>query len=109
MKKIISSLSLLLFFGLTSTANAVSLTNPLGATADPRVIIGNILNALLGLIGSIALIMFIAGGVEILLSTGNSDKIKKGRDTMVYAAIGLAIIFSSYALVNYVITALTKA
>ncbi|MDI6751434.1 MAG: pilin [bacterium] len=77
----------------------VCLTDPLkGAT--PQTLIGKIINAVLGIVGSIALLMFIAGGFTWMTAMGNKEKIQKGQDTLVWATIGLIIIFSAYALVN---------
>jgi len=93
-------------------ALAVDLTNPLGAgpnATDPRFILGKIIKTGLGIIGSVALIIFIYGGWKIMSSLGRSEKISSGRDTMIYAAIGLIIIFASYAIANYVITGISTA
>ena len=35
-----------------------------------------------------------------MTAAGNQEKVTKGRDVLVWAAVGLFIIFSSYALVN---------
>lgn len=81
-------------------------TNPSGVSSVP-VLLGNVLRALFGVLGSIALLMFIYGGFVWLTSGGNPDNIKKGKDTMVWAVLGLAVIFTSYALVAFVIDRLT--
>lgn len=86
-----------------STTSTISLPNPLG-TSDPRVLIGQIIRVILGLVGSVALLMFIYGGVLWLTSGGNPKSIEQGRTTLVYAALGLLVIFGSYAVVNYLLT-----
>jgi len=87
-----------------SHAYAVVLTNPLGAgSSDPNVIIGNIIKGLLGVVGTAALVLFIYGGVLMMISAGDSGKVTKGRDTMVWAAIGIAVIFASYSITSYVL------
>jgi len=58
----------------------------------------------LGLFGTVALIFVIWGGVDWLLSKGDSTKIKTARDRMIAAAIGLAIIAASYAITDFVIS-----
>ncbi len=78
------------------------LTNPL-STDSPQVLIGNIINAALGVVGSIALLMFIYGGFTWMTSGGSADKIKKGRDILMWSAIGLIVIFASYGLVRFLI------
>ena len=47
--------------------------------------------------------MFVYGGITWMTSSGSPEKIKKGRDIIIWSVIGLAIIFFSYALVNFVI------
>jgi len=69
--------------------------------------IGNIVNSVFGLVGSIALLMFIYGGVSWMTAGGNSEKVKKSRDTLVWAALGLAFIFLSYAVASIVIKMLS--
>ena len=44
----------------------------------PRVFTGNVIKALLGLSGSIALLMFVWGGMQWLISVGNPERIQIG-------------------------------
>jgi len=90
-----------------SAAGPASLPNPL-KTDDIRVVIGRIINYALGFVGAVALVMFIYGGFLWMLSGGEPARVKKGRDTLVWATIGLAVIFASYAIVNFVIGGLTS-
>lgn len=83
----------------------VSLTNPIGSSDVPT-LIGKIISAVLGVIGSLALLMVIYGGFTWMLAAGSSEKIKKGRDIIVWAILGLVVIFTSYALVRFVITSI---
>lgn len=89
----------------TCPAGTTCLENPLGNdNTSPQKLIGNVINAVMGIVGSIALLMFIFGGLTWMLSGGSSEKVKKGKDILVWSAVGLAVIFSSYALVYFVIT-----
>ena len=78
--------------------------NPLGDTSGgaPE-LYGRIIRLLLGFTGVASLLFFIWGGIVILTSGGNSDKVKQGRDSIVWAAVGLIICFSSYIILNFVI------
>lgn len=87
--------------------NKSTLHNPLG-TSDIRFVIGRIIRALLGFSGAIALLMFVLGGFYWLTSAGKPEQIKKGKDTLIWAVIGLVVIFSAYMLVGLVIDALQK-
>ena len=90
-----------------TNCNTVSLDNPLGGEDGKKVsvntIIARVINAVLGVIGSLALLMFVFGGITWMTSSGSPEKVKKGRDIIIWSVIGLAVIFFSYALVNFVI------
>lgn len=86
----------------------VQLSDPLNINDGGITVLAIRINrAILGVVGIVALFMFIYAGIRILTSQGNSDTVKTARNTMVYAAIGLAVIFSSYAILNFIITTLT--
>ncbi|PKM91725.1 hypothetical protein CVU82_00770 [Candidatus Falkowbacteria bacterium HGW-Falkowbacteria-1] len=119
-KKIFSYFLLISFFFLASSSlvfaqadqnnppasTAVSLSNPLGAGATAQSVIGNVISQVLGVVGALALIMFIYGGLTWMTAMGNEQQIKKGKDILMWATLGLVIIFSSYALVKFVLQAI---
>ncbi len=80
------------------------MTNPLGSVT-PLEIINNIITALLGLTGVLALIAFIYGGVLWMISFGDPGKVEKGKKMMIWAVIGLVVVFSSYAVLTLVFQA----
>lgn len=80
-----------------SVLAATELSNPLGTT-DIRVLAGNIIKAILGLSGVAALVMFIWGGVQWIISGGKKETVEKGKQTLLWAALGLCFIFIAYAL-----------
>ncbi len=89
----------------TDTSGTVKIENPIkGDVDDPAVLIGNVINTVFGIIGSLALLMFIYGGLTWMTSSGSQEAVKKGKNIITWAAIGLAVIFMSYALVRFVIT-----
>lgn len=85
---------------------AVALPNPLGTT-NAAVIVGRIIGILIGFVGGIALLVFIYGGFQWLTALGNPEKIKKGRDIMLWAVLGMAIMFGSYIVARFIIVAIT--
>ncbi|PLX22066.1 hypothetical protein C0584_00890 [Candidatus Parcubacteria bacterium] len=66
----------------------------------------NITDILLGLSGSIALLYFVYGGVTFLISGGSAEKVTKGKQILINSIIGLIIIFSSFLIIQYTMTAL---
>lgn len=91
----------------TSSDSSKSLTNPLGNVTTVQGLIQRILSAALGIVGSLALLMFIYGGFTWMLAAGNAEAVKRGKDIFIWATIGLVVIFSSYAIVNFIITSAT--
>jgi hypothetical protein len=90
--------------GNNGGAASVPLKNPLGTSTDSvQKVTGGIINSILGIIGSIALLMFIYGGFTWLTSGGSAENVKKGKEIIVWAVIGLAIVFLSYGLVTFLI------
>lgn len=82
------------------------LTNPLPTDDVPK-LIGMIVKYLMGILGSVALVMFLYGGFLWLTAAGEQAKVTKGKDTLIWAALGLVLIFASYSFVNFIFTALT--
>ena len=44
--------------------------------------------------------MLVWGGFEWLTSAGNDEKVKSGTQTMVWAVIGVILVFASYLLLS---------
>jgi len=70
------------------------------------VVIGRIIKALLGVVGAVAVLMIVYGGMMILTAAGSPEKVKKGKDVLTWAIIGAIVVLSSYIMVDYVITAI---
>jgi len=65
-----------------------------------------ITNYLFSIIGAVALAVFVYGGVLMVISQGNSEKTKKGMETLMAAFIGLIVAFAGYMLINFLAGAL---
>ena len=93
------------------TGTSVALNNPL--TSDGKALkggvpelIGRIINAVLGIVGSLALLMFVFGGLLWMTAAGKEDKITQGKNVLIWATLGLVVIFASYAVVRLLLTSL---
>ena len=62
--------------------------------------IGNVTNLLLMAVGAISIIMIVVGGILFALSNGDSSRVTKARNTVLYAAIGLIVSLLAAAIVN---------
>jgi len=85
-----------------NVAEPITITNPLNVST-PQLLIGRVINSILGVVGSLALVMFVYGGLIWMTSSGSSDQVKKGKDILIWAAVGLVIIFSAYGIIRFVI------
>jgi len=103
MRKIINYVWVFLVPMSAIAADTVTLENPLSADSVPA-LINNVIKAILGIVGAVALLYLILGGLSWLTSQGKSDQVKKGKVTMAWAIAGLAMIFFSYVILNYVFT-----
>lgn len=70
-----------------------------GAAIIPRLI-----NLMLFIVGILAVIMLIWGGILYVISGGAADKVKDAKNTILYAIVGLIVAILGYALVNWVIS-----
>lgn len=68
-----------------------------------------ITNIVLYVVGIIAVIMLIIGGIKYVISGGDSKKVTDAKNTVLYAIIGLVIAFLAFAIVNFVISALPSS
>ena len=64
-----------------------------------------ITNTILYAVGIISVIMLILGGIRYVVSGGDSKKVTDAKNTIMYAIIGLIVAILSYAIVNFVISA----
>jgi len=64
-------------------------------------IIGQVIGYVMGIVGSLALLIFIYGGIMWMMSEGAEEQVKKAQKTMVWAALGMVAIFLSYAVLNF--------
>lgn len=63
----------------------------------------NITNTILYIVGAIAVLMLVWGGIRYIISGGDSKKVTDAKNTILYALLGLIIAFFAYAIVNFVL------
>ena len=72
-----------------------------------EVIVG-IVNGVVGAMALVAVIFIVVGGVNYMTSAGDSGKIQKAKNTILYAVIGLIICVLAFAIVNFVVVNILK-
>lgn len=78
---------------------------PLGNMSLPQ-FIGRLIKQILGIVGALALVFFIWGGLKYMTAAGDDKKVQEGRDMIVAAVSGLVAIFLSYTLLSLLINAI---
>ena len=120
MRIILPMMLLAVVFGLVMVPEVSALTLQEGAEAArcdgcPSDLFGEtgafrqITNTILYIVGIIAVIMLIIGGIRYVISGGDAKKVTDAKNTVLYAIIGLVIAVFAYAIVNFVITSLPNS
>ena len=71
--------------------------------ADLEDVVKNVINAVLYIVGILAVVMVIVGGVKYTTSGGDSNAVTSAKNTILYGIVGLVIAILAYAIVNFVI------
>ncbi len=65
-------------------------------------LVSTIIDTLLFVVGVLAVIMIIVGGIMYATSTGDSGRVSKAKNTITYAIVGLVVAMAAYAIVHWV-------
>ena len=90
----------------TNDYKSAKLDNPLGVSTVPEVI-SRLIKIMLGLVGTVSLVVFIYAGFLWITAQGKPDMITKGKDAMIWAVVGILVVFTSYAILKYVFDVLS--
>lgn len=63
-----------------------------------------IINVVLGIVGLVAVVMMIVGGISFITSQGDTSKVTKARNTILYGVVGLIVALLAFAIVNFVVS-----
>lgn len=67
-----------------------------------------VVNVIVGVIGFVAVMMMIMGGISFVTSQGDAAKVTKARNTILYGVVGLVVALLAFAIVNFVLTSVFK-
>ena len=76
---------------------------------DPVEMVSSIIQWIIGIAGIVSAIFVVYGGISYTTSTGDPGKVKKAKDMILYALIGLAIVGLSEIIVVFVSNIITDA
>jgi hypothetical protein len=78
-------------------------STPAGTKTDIGTLIKTIVNVLLFVLGVIAVIMIVIGGIKYTTSNGDSSAVTSAKNTILYAVIGVIVALMAFAIVNFVV------
>lgn len=79
------------------------------AQGDVRGMVARIINIILGLLGTVAVVIIIVAGFKWMTAGGGEDKLAEARKLMFAGVIGLAIVLAAYSIATFVVKGLTQA
>lgn len=76
---------------------------PAAADEDVRDMAVTIIKYLISFLGIIAVVIMLYGGFVWMTAAGNDDRVSKAKGIIIAGAIGLVVVISAFAIVNFVI------
>lgn len=65
--------------------------------------IASVVNTAFGIAGAVAVICIIIGGLLYSTSAGDPGKIQRGKNTIIYAAVGLIVVTIAFPVISFII------
>lgn len=78
-------------------------TNQGNTKTDFQSIVSRVVTILFTIIGILAVISIIIGGIRYATSNGDQAAIKSAKNTILYAVVGLVVAMLAFAIVNFVV------
>lgn len=65
--------------------------------------VGNVLNSVYFAVGLVAVGMITFGGFRYALSQGDPNNVKRAKNTIIYAIVGLVVVLSAFTITNFIL------
>jgi hypothetical protein len=79
-----------------------------GATNNLNTLLTQIVNIFSAVVGVVAVVMIIVGGLRYITSGGDSGKVGTAKNTLIYAIIGLIVVALAQIIVHFVFAKATS-
>jgi TRAP-type C4-dicarboxylate transport system permease small subunit len=89
--------------------NAAAQASGLSINTDIYLLIGKLIRYGLGLVGAFFFILILIGGWQWMMSGGNEETVKKAKQRLITATVGLAIVMATVTITRFVIFKLTAS
>lgn len=109
--KLLFALALVISFSGLFTSSALAVGNinvdksrvsNIPEVTNPSTVLGNVLNAVYILAGSIAIITLIIAGILYITSDGDSSKVSTAKSAVIYSVVGLIIVGLAFIITGIV-------
>ncbi|QQR53305.1 hypothetical protein IPG36_04680 [bacterium] len=68
-----------------------------------------IANTLIFLIGAVAVVFLIIGGMRYVISQGDKSAVEQAKNTILYSVVGIVVAVVSFAIISFLLSALSKS
>lgn len=68
-----------------------------------------VINVIVGVVAFVAVVMIVIGGISFVTSQGDTARVAKARNTILYGVVGLVVALLAYAIVNFVLSSIFSA
>lgn len=99
---LLAAIALMLLIPSVSVIYAGEFTNPLDGTITIQGVLYNISRWLIGIVGLLAMLALIWGGILYIISFNNDQYLNNAKGIIKWAIIGLAIVLLSYVIIRTV-------
>ncbi len=82
---------------------------PTTSSTNFQGLLDNIVNIFSAIVGVVAVIMIIVGGLRYITSGGDSSRVGSAKTTIIYALVGLVVVVLAQLIVHFVINQATTA
>ncbi len=86
-----------------------ALAAEVAGVSETQDFIRNVIKVIAGFAGLVAAGFFVAGGFIYITSSGNPERLDRAKHTLLYSAIGLAIVIAAFVISNIVVDLATNS
>jgi len=90
-------------FNVTANGGAGNCGTDAQGTSSLNKLLTQVVNIFSAIVGVIAVVMIIVGGLRYITSGGDSNKVSAAKNTLIYAIIGLIIVALAQLIVHFVL------
>lgn len=88
--------------GLTNVQSGVTTTETAAGGLTMQQVINTVIGTMLFIVGLLAVIMLIYGGIRYVTSHGDKAQVTAAKETIMYAVVGLVVAIAAFAVIHWI-------